>query len=168
MGRRVFRMPWGSWPATVVVLAFIPFAIDRFDQAMTAGSILRFDIAWEEWFLKYNQDVLYGSVREKVKKAQQSIPAGEPVIAWINTPFHLDFARNPIYDLEPAGLTTPWAKMPSARYLMVERGLATRPLPDYVREATGPGARARKQAAYTLNFAAKTGGKRIKRTPNLR
>ena len=50
-------------------------------------------------------------------------------VAVPSTPFHLDYARNPIIDTEPAGMTTPWAHIPpDVHYILWQHsGPAVRP-----------------------------------------
>jgi hypothetical protein len=62
-----------------------------------------------------------GDVREK----QRMIPAGASLIAWINTPYFLDYSRNTIFDVEVAGTSNPWAVPPQSDYILWEyRGSA--------------------------------------------
>ena len=57
------------------------------------------------------------------------MPPSAPLLAWVSTSFHLDYARNPIIDTEPAGMTTPWAHVPpDVHYVLWQyRGFAVRP-----------------------------------------
>jgi len=81
----------------------------------------------------YNRGVLDGPERENVRAIQEKVPPGEPVLAWVNTPFYLDYKRNRIYDIEPAGIGNPWATVPPARYLILDYdGYATRSTEEYV------------------------------------
>jgi hypothetical protein len=99
----------------------------RAAQAITHGSVLAFPgLARDPDYIRYNQDVLHGSMRAHMQKAQASIPRGAAFIAWTNSPFLLDFQRNEISELEPAGLATPWATLPEVAYVMWElNGYAT-------------------------------------------
>jgi hypothetical protein len=52
-------------------------------------------------------------------------------MAWINTPFYLDFKRNKIIDISIGGFDNPWTKFPSAEYMILEyKGFATRSIND--------------------------------------
>ena len=84
------------------------------------GSELAFSwLAPDPDYLEYNRQVLYGDVRQKVARAQAAVPAGETLVAWINAPFYLDYARNRIADVQPgSGLTAPWSKIPEAHYFI--------------------------------------------------
>jgi hypothetical protein len=100
-------------------------------------------------------EVAAGPMRARLEQTQALVPAGEALIAWVNTPFHLDFARNPIVDVEPAGAGNPWAYLPPARYLLLDYGgFATRPPNRYRSLATRPGARERLIAARALELSA--------------
>jgi len=66
----------------------------------------------------------------------------------------LDFARNSVSDVDPAGLATGWAALPAARYIMWEyRGFATRNANDYISTANGIGVHERMIGARGLDFA---------------
>jgi hypothetical protein len=68
------------------------------------------------------------------------VPTNEPIIAWVNAPFWLDFRRGRVTDLDLAGLETPWARIPDARYVIWDFGSAATPqLPglEFERKASG-------------------------------
>ena len=66
-----------------------------------------------------------------VQKLQTNIPEKKAVMVWINTPFYLDFKRNEIIDISIGGFDNPWAKFPSAEYMIWEyKGFATRSIKD--------------------------------------
>jgi hypothetical protein len=117
----------------------VPFARSlgtRFDAALSFGSILAFpDLAQDENYIRYNYDVLYGTFHGRTARAQLKVPEGAPLIAFINTPFWLDYGRNPIADIDAAGLATPWASIPRASYVLWElNGFATVQLHAYEKE----------------------------------
>jgi hypothetical protein len=140
--------------AVLALLAFLPSLRERVAQARNSGSVLAFSwLADGPEYLAYNQKVLHGSTREKVAATQRMIPPGETVIAWINTPFYLDYARNRIIDAEAAGLSTRWAAIPPARYFLWEYGgYATRSEADLIEQARLDVAMDRLYAARTLEF----------------
>jgi hypothetical protein len=71
---------------------------------------------------------------------QRAVPLGEPLIAVVNAPFWLDFRRNPIHDVELAGLAVPWARVPDGRYVIWEHaGPATPQLRHYAAQKAGEG-----------------------------
>jgi hypothetical protein len=95
-------------------------------------------------------------MRDRIRTMQALVPAGEPLLAWVNAPHHVDLARNPVELVEPTAFGTPWARLPDdVRYLLWQyRGYATRS-PEYLRGvARGPGAQERRTA---LRIAAFTG-----------
>ena len=113
-----------------LILIFAPTAAGRYAQAWSYGSILAFaDVARDPYFLDYTAYALSPQARDRVRGFQNQVPPAEPVLAWISTPFHLDYARNRIIDAEPAGMTTPWAHIPpDVRYVLWQyRGYAVRP-----------------------------------------
>ncbi len=151
------RSRWTAVPAAlaVAIAALFPISIvERAQQAITYGSTLAFSwLAEDADFIEYSQSVLHGGVRDRTRALLSHVPPGEPVIAWIDTPFYLDYARNPIYDLESAGLTTSWANPPSARYLLWEYGgVATETESDLRQNAKLDGALDRLTATRTLAF----------------
>jgi hypothetical protein len=143
--------------AVLPLLVFLPSLRDRVLQAKTSGSVLAFSwLADDRTYLEYNQQMLQGSAREKVAAMLGMVPAGETVIAWIDMPFYLDYARNRIIDAEPAGLSTRWAIVPPARYVIWEyKGYATRSEADLVAQTRADGsvdAMDRLHATRTLEF----------------
>ena len=76
------------------------------------------------------------------------------MIAWINAPFYLDYRRNPVFDVDVAGLATPWSRMPAARYVMWEyRGYAVRSPKSYNKSARQARSYDREIALRSLSFA---------------
>ena len=105
----------------VFVASFLPTAIKRNQQAIFSGSILSFPIlATSEHYLQYNKEVLYGDTGARIRKIQKLIPKNTKVMAWILTPFYLDYSRNEIIDVEMAGLIPPWAKASGVQYIIWE------------------------------------------------
>ena len=52
-------------------------------------------------------------------------------MAWINSPFFLDFKRNKIIEIDIAGLDNNWAIFPSSNYMILEHdSYATRSIED--------------------------------------
>ena len=107
--------------ALVPVAAFLPSALTRDEQTLRFNSILAFSgLAHSPRYIEYSRQTLYGPTSENVAKLQAMVPEGEPIVAWINQPFYLDYARNPIIDVDGAGLNTPWAQMPRYGYVIWE------------------------------------------------
>jgi hypothetical protein len=62
-----------------------------------------------------------GSAKQgEVRGLQAMIPPGASLVAWIYSPYFLDFSRNPIFDAEIAGISNRWAVLPKADYIMWE------------------------------------------------
>jgi hypothetical protein len=77
---------------------------------------------------------------QKLAEMQRQVPAGEPLVAWIETPFLLDYSRNPIIDADLAGLANPWSRTPPASYVLWQyAGLGVRLPKDYAAQMQGPG-----------------------------
>jgi hypothetical protein len=122
-------------------------------QAFQSGNILAYTgLASKQKYLDYNDEVLYGNANLRVAAAQNSVPAGQKTIAWITTPFYLDFRRNVIFDVDNSGIGSPWAYIPEeAEYFIVEyEGYGVFPVRKYYEFLQDPG---RKQSAeIALNF----------------
>ena len=137
------------------VAIYSPALLDRYRQSVRAGSILAFSaFAMRPDYLAYNRDALSDASAERLRGFQEMIPEGEPLIAWVATPFHLDFKRNAVLDVEPAGLTTRWARMPdNARYVLWEYAGFGVPSPqDYVNQSRTLGVRDRTTSVRALSF----------------
>jgi hypothetical protein len=160
----IFGMTRRSWIslliAAIPVAAFGPSLVTRVKWAVTTHSVSSYvELATAPDYLEYNRRVLYGAERETVKAIQERVPAGETVLAWVNTPFYLDYKRNRIIDIEPAGIGNPWAALPAARYLILDyHGYATRPREEYVEFALDVGAGERRNALRTLDFIRRLDG----------
>jgi len=46
------------------------------------------------------------------QEAQHLVPPGKTILAWIATPFHLDFSRNPVMTVADEALSNPWLDLP--------------------------------------------------------
>ena len=108
------------------LLAFVPFSLERAQRALLDGSVFvvaRLDQA--PWYRELNRYMLHGRMQQQVRVAQAAIPAGAPFVAWIGAPFWLDYARNPVAEMDMAGLETPWSRIPDTRYVLWEFAGAT-------------------------------------------
>jgi hypothetical protein len=109
----------------IIIYAFISILLlgafyesfsKRVKQAYTYGSILSFHkVARDQTYLTYNHYALSADAKKNIQKAQQIIPQGEAFVAWTPLAFHLDYQRNPIIDIDPAGLASPWVDFPSGQ-----------------------------------------------------
>lgn len=138
----------------IVVLAFAPGLAGRVEQAARWGNLLAFPMGKDHEYLAFNNWTIDGKGKERIATAQRAVPPGEPVIAWISAPFTLDFHRNPVYTVNPAGLSTPWAHWPAASYVIWEyKGYGVRSPEDYQSGMRSPEPVARLHASHGLAFA---------------
>ncbi len=143
--------------AVIAVALFAPSLRTRIHWAVTSHSVSSYPwLALDPEYIEYSQKVLYGKERQTVEGLQERVPAREPILTWIDTPFYLDFTRNRIIDIDPAGLGAPWADLaaalPEAHYLMLEyNGYATPGREDYEDDALSPGAGERRNALIGLD-----------------
>ena len=98
----------------VLCLVQIPQYFEQVNSSYKCGSKLSFDVACNNEYIKYNEFVLEGKRRLLTQNWQDNIPKGEKIMAWINTPFFLDFKRNDIHEITIGGFNNPWTKFPSA------------------------------------------------------
>ncbi len=128
----------------MIVIGFSGSFINRMHQAFQSGHILAFSkFATSHAYLKYNNEVLYGDAAFRISEAQKHVPVGQPLVAWVSTPFFFDYKRNVIFDVDPSGLGSPWASIPKeAEYFIMEyRGFAVRPISKYYEDLQDPGRR---------------------------
>jgi hypothetical protein len=140
--------------AAIPLAAFGPSLRTRVLTALHTHSMVSYSwVLEDEDYVDYIRRVLYGPERQAVHALQQRVPAGEPILAWTNTPFYLDYRRNRIIDIDTAGIGTPWARMPEASYLIWDYdGFATLASEDHTQRTKNAGANERKDAALTLEF----------------
>ncbi len=141
--------------AALIVAALVPDLRLRLTRVVEQGTQFAVTkLAASERYRDYNRLKLHPGAGKRIRAIQQRIPEGEPIIAWINAPFLLDYRRNPIIDVDNAGLNTPWARSPGvAHYVLWEyRGYGVRAPRAYAHQARRPGrqrrARARRGAAF--------------------
>jgi len=143
----VFKLFFGTTTlllGVIIIVSFSKSLKNRIHQAYESGSaILAFsDLSTNYKYIKYNEEVLHGNTKSRIIAAQKQIPPGQAVVIWVSTPFYLDYKRNVIFDVEPAGIANPWAYMPEADYFLIEyRGLAVRPFEHYLETIIEPGRR---------------------------
>jgi hypothetical protein len=116
-----------SLRGAVAAIALIPVMLFasrlwlRVYQASEYGNVLAFSgYAASSYNLAFNKAVLADGNRKRVAALQAAAPPGEPIVAWIDAPFWLDYERNPILEADSAGLAAPWAKLPEHGYFMLD------------------------------------------------
>jgi hypothetical protein len=157
-GGRVWRRwPCYVFPAALALMAGWPFMVSasaRAERARTAGTLLAFHPAAAEGvYYLFNRDVFEGPVREAMERAQRAVPAGETILAWADAQFYLNYSRNPIYQVDPAGLTPSWAVLPAVRYVLWQHaGLTYVTDEAYQDQATLPASYISAEAVQALKF----------------
>jgi hypothetical protein len=146
--------------AALVALALVPMLVfgvtfaRHARQALRWGSILGFPFAATRDYLELNEAALSAGAREAIAQAQQAVPEGQPLVAWVNTPFWLDFRRNPIQDVDTVGLMPAWARLEGERYFIWEyKAFATRNPEAYAAMMQHPGPAIRLEGARGLALA---------------
>jgi hypothetical protein len=113
--RRFVKRPIGivAFFSLVLLVAFFASFSERVKQAFTYGSILSFsNLAKDPKYVAYNHYVFSAAAKKKVHTAQQIVPQNESLAAWTSLALHLDYRRNRIVDIEPAGLASPLTDFP--------------------------------------------------------
>ncbi len=100
-----------------VLVAFAPSVLARYAQALRLGHSLAIPTLKHRDYVRYCNFVMGPQGRRWVQGAQAAIPAGETALVWTKASFQLDYARNNIVDVDPAGLTSPGLDFPFASEL---------------------------------------------------
>jgi hypothetical protein len=97
----------------------------RYRVALSYHTLLPYPGAHLPTLAKAMDYALGGARQAQIRSLQERIPPGASLIAWIYTPYFLDFSRNTIFDAELAGISNRWGTPPAADYILWEyRGYA--------------------------------------------
>ena len=130
------KLKYTSTISAIVVLLislnFLPVYMKRISQIYNCGSQLSFTkFACSENYINYSKSIINKDRQLLTLEWQKYIPENKSVVAWVNTPFFLNFKRNEIIEIDIAGLDNDWVIFPSAEYMIWEHtGFATRSLKD--------------------------------------
>jgi len=93
----------------VGVLLFSVSEFKKYRQAWVYDNALAIPkLATSDDFIDFNRRSLMADSNHPVNRMQERIPKGSGVLVWSLFNFKLDYQRNTIFDVDPAGLTTPW------------------------------------------------------------
>ncbi len=102
--------------AAFVAATFSPSLVHRAEQAIkyrTGLSFLYFSQPEQiEGYLQYNRTTLSPFSRHLFREIQLKVPQGEPILSYVASSMHYDFARNPVMDVDIAGLASAWLHFP--------------------------------------------------------
>ena len=102
--------------AVGLAVIFYESLVERAKQAYQFGSTLSFaELARDPLYLDYNKYALSPEAKKDIQKAQLVVPEGRTFVAWTPLAMHLDYRRNRILDVDPAGLANPWLGFPFGR-----------------------------------------------------
>ena len=104
----------------VALVGFSATAADRYSDALRYHTFLPYSGARDPVLARALDIALAADKQAQVRSLQQKIPPGSSLIAWIYTPYLLDYSRNTIFDTEIAGISNPWAVLPTADYMLWE------------------------------------------------
>ena len=101
-----------------IIGSFSPSFAERGKQALHYGSLLSFpQRARNPEYIAYHRYAFSSDAKKEIQTAQQMVPEGALLIAWTPLAFHLDYNRNRIIDIDPAGLANPWIDFPFGKDL---------------------------------------------------
>ncbi|MGD8434155.1 MAG: hypothetical protein PVI73_08560 [Syntrophobacterales bacterium] len=101
-----------------IIGCFSSSLAERGRQALRYGSLLSFPKrARNSEYIAYHRYAFSSDAKKEVQTAQQMVPEGAVLIAWTPLSFHLDYSRNRIVDIDPAGLANPWLDFPFGKEL---------------------------------------------------
>ncbi len=102
--------------ATGLVVIFYESLAERARQAFQFGSTLSFSkLVRDPLYLAYNKYAFSSEAKKDIQEAQLVVPGGRNLVAWTPLAMHLDYRRNRILDVDPAGLASPWLEFPFGR-----------------------------------------------------
>lgn len=102
--------------AAGLMVIFYGSLAERARQAYQFGSILSFsELARKPLYLDYNKYAFSPEAKKYIQEAQLVVPEGRNLVAWTPLAMHLDYRRNRILDIDPAGLANPWLDFPFGR-----------------------------------------------------
>ncbi len=127
-------------PPLAAVALFGTGVAPRLEEMLDHRSMLAFHWLVERPdFQDFSTAMVLPDATQRLRAIQARVPAGEPLLAWVTTPFQLDYARNPVFDMDYAGLATPWARLPDARWVLWEvKGWAVSGHESYAKDAANP------------------------------
>jgi hypothetical protein len=139
-----------------VFAVFAPSFLNRCRQAITQHNVLGFSKTPQmgAFLTYYTKSVTGDDFHAAIAGLQSRVPPGEPIVVWVYTPFHLDYRRNPIIDVEPDGLTSPWAHPPAGvkYYIWEYAGPVVRDANTYRMDESAYGTREQSIAVHGLAF----------------
>jgi len=87
----------------LVVGQFADVFADNLAKAFRQRSLIAYPITTQRDF-EFTGAAMRKDARDEVRAAQSKVPEGAALFAWLDMPFHLDFARNRILVLDTPGL----------------------------------------------------------------
>lgn len=107
------------------LLIHADLGLDRARLAMAERTLLSFPI--NEYYRRLMAKSFAPETRAKLRSIQDQVPPGVTFLAWVSTPFHLDFGRNEIFTLAATGGPGPLRRIvgvpPAKRADWLERRL---------------------------------------------
>ncbi len=94
----------------VVIVMFFGEFQDRVEKMSAYGNMLSYPSGKDPKHIDHVKDLLSGTQQESLSAIQKKIPEGAKVLAWVATPFFLDYGRNDIHSM--VGFATPWDNVP--------------------------------------------------------
>jgi hypothetical protein len=114
------NLPWIA--AGLSLLVFLPSLLFRLSVNADGGQRPAFAFSRTPLYDRIDARAWAPGMQQKIGTLQRMVPAGAPLAIWANAPYFLDLGRNPVQDIDSAGLASPWAALPSSGYVIWEYG----------------------------------------------
>jgi hypothetical protein len=108
-------------PGVTLILAVVLISglfshdlVDRINRAYQQRTQISFPI--NNGYIRYNEAALGKSTADWVYALQHKIDAGSAIFAMMSVPFHLDYARNPVFFYTESGILNPWFAVPLSKH----------------------------------------------------
>jgi hypothetical protein len=115
--KKIKQLITANTPGITVFLAVVLISgcfshelVDRISRAYQQRTQISFPI--NNGDLLYNEAALGKPAADWVYALQHKIEAGSTIFAMISVPFHLDYARNPVFFYSESGILNPWFAIP--------------------------------------------------------
>jgi hypothetical protein len=106
----------------VMIVLFGSSTMERMARLLHQGTDLAFLHRWSPAGISHARrsmkPELEREMMTEVQGIQAIVPPGDPLLAWTAAPFLLDYRRNKIIDVNEEGLSKPWGRVFSFRYVL--------------------------------------------------
>jgi hypothetical protein len=90
-----------------LITIFAPYGVQRFSRLIQFQSVISFPV--NQQVVAAETALLSDREERYARDLQSKLPAGTTIWAWLDAPFHLDFARNRIWHFNHDWFIAPWS-----------------------------------------------------------